>query len=361
MKVFFDGKIFSSQSPGGISRVIFELINSFSQIEGLERIFYRGLYADQYPFEREWFKKYYGFRKSANCKYRFINLLDNMGMEIAYSLNASPDLIYHSSLYRIPKRPQGPVVVHVYDMIHELFYNNLKVKRFKKKSFETADLIVSISESTKKDLCKLYPIDPNKVIIAYPGVSSPFHSSIAGGDNKRPYMLYVGARNYLYKNFDLLLNTFLEQKYFLDFDLIIVGGEKNLTAQQQKRVSNTIGKGSWLKQEFCKDERLAELYSNASVFIYPSIYEGFGIPLIEAMACECPIVASNIPSTLEVVGSVALLFNPEDPKSLFKQIDRIISDRFMSNQLVKRGKIRAQQFTWEHMADTIYKGYLKLL
>jgi len=69
MKVFFDGKIFSSQSHGGISRTIFELIHSFNRIEGIEQIFYRGLYVDHYPFEREWFKRYYGFRKPAGCNY----------------------------------------------------------------------------------------------------------------------------------------------------------------------------------------------------------------------------------------------------------------------------------------------------
>jgi len=361
MKVFFDGKIFSSQSRGGISRIIFELIRSFSQIEGLERIFYRGLYIDQYPFKTEWFKKYYGFRKPAKCKYRFINLLDNIGLEIVYALNDSSDLIYHSSLYRIPKRPRGPVVVHVYDMIHELFGNNLKIKTFKKKSFDAANLIVSISESTKKDLCELYSINPEKVIVAYPGVSSAFCSSITKGDNKRPYMLYVGARSYNYKNFDFLLNTFIDRKYFLDFDLILVGGEKDLTPQQKEKIKNTIRGGNWLKQEFCDDQKLANLYSNASVFIYPSLYEGFGIPLIEAMACGCPIITSNISSIPEVVGDTALLFNPKDPKDLAKQIDKIINDRFISMNLIKKGKIWAQQFTWEAMAGTVYKGYLKLL
>lgn len=361
MKVFFDGKIFSSQSCGGISRIIFELMHSLSQIGGLEQIFYRGSYIDRYPFKREWFKRYYGLRKPAGCDYRFISLLDNMGLELAYARNVTPDLIYHSSFYRVPKNPRGPVVIHLYDMIHELFTDNLKVKKFKKKSFKAADLIISISESVKKDLCGLYPINPEKVIVAYPGVASVFRNLATEGSNRRPYMLYVGMRNYRHKNFGLLLNTFIERKYFRDFDLILAGGEKEITVQQKEKIKNTVGRGNWLKQEFGDDNKLAELYSNASVFIYPSLYEGFGIPLIEAMACGCPVITSNRSSMPEVVGDAALLFNPEDPEDLTEQIDKVVNDRFLSIGLIKKGKIRARQFTWENMASTIYKGYLGLL
>jgi glycosyltransferase involved in cell wall biosynthesis len=284
-------------------------------------------------------------------------------MELAYNFNATPKLIYHSSYYRVPRRPKGPVVVHVYDMIQELFGSNLKTISFKKKSFDAANLIISISESTKKDLCELYPIDPQKVIIAYPGVNEVFRK--ARGSTKRvkerPYMLYIGARSYNYKNFDFLLDTFINRKYFLDFDLILGGGEKDLMPQQKEKIKNTIRGGNWLLQEFCDDEKLADLYSSASVFIYPSLYEGFGIPLIEAMACGCPVVASNASSIPEVVSNAALLFNPKDPNDLTRQIDRIVNDRFVSLDLIKKGKIRAQQFTWKTMADTIYKGYLSLL
>lgn len=368
MKVFFDGKIFSLQSYGGVSRIFFELMRLFGQTQRVEQILYKGAYIDKYPFKKEWFKKCYGLKRPVTRGYRFIKTFDDIGMELTYSLNADCGLIYHSTYYRVSRCPQGPVVVHAYDMIHELFGGGSSTKESKKKAFDMADLIISISESTKEDICKLYQIDPQKIIVAYPGVSSVFHTqnvakprnSTLEKNGERPYMLYVGARGW-YKNFDLLLNTFIRKKYYKNFDLVLAGGGKKLSDQQQEAVSKCDGTGSWIKQKFCADVELTELYSNAIAFICTSRYEGFGIPLIEAMACACPVIASNASSIPEVVGDAALLFNPEDPEDLGRKIDTLINDRSVSIGLSERGKLRAERFTWEAMADAVYKVYSMLI
>ena len=362
MKVFFDGGIFSRQKIGGISRVGFELMKELGKKKDIEQIFYRGFYIDNYSFEKEWFSKYYGMKKPDFLKGRIFNLLDNIGVNYFYNINADKNLIYHSLYYRVPKKPKGPVVVHCYDMIQELFGGNLKTIRYKKKSFDKADLIIAISESTKKDLCKLYSIDSEKVIVAYPGVSQTFLKGceLIKREKERPYMLYVGARNYKYKNFNFLLDIFIKKKYFLDFNFILVGGEKDLTPEQKIKIKNTVGSGSWFLQKFCDDEKLAELYSGATVFVYPSLYEGFGIPPLEAMACGCPVVASNASSIPETVGDAGLLFDPDDADDLIKQIEKIITDKPTALNLIEKGKIRAKKFGWDDMADIIYQGYLKL-
>ncbi len=367
MKVFFDGKIFSLQKYGGISRIFFELMQSFAQTQRIEQILYRGIYIDQYPFKKEWFKRYYGVRRPITRGIRFIRPLDDIGVALAYKANGNPDVIYHSTYYRVPKRSRGPVVVHAYDMIHELYNGDLETILKKKKAFEAADLIIAISQSTKKDICQLYGIDSSMIVVAYPGISEVFRSLNSDRmrnakderNNGRPYMLYVGNRGW-YKNFDLLLKVFIDCGYFHDFDLILVGGGKTLSVQQQETVSRT-GQGRWLKHKFCDDSELARLYGNAAAFIYTSLYEGFGIPLVEAMACGCPVIASNTSSIPEVVGDAALLFNPEDPQDLCKQIDRVINDRSMLLSLVERGRLRAKQFSWEAMADAVYEGYSKLI
>lgn len=365
MKIFFDSKISSIQSMGGISRMVFELLNSFSKKSDMEKIFYRGLYVDQYPFRKEWFKKYYRIKAPNFFDKRLINLLDTAGSKIAYLLNKDSSVIYHSFYHRVPKNPKGPMVVHVYDMIQELFYNMPKATAFKKKSFNEADAIISISQSTKNDLCKFYPINPDKVIVAYLGVNEIFFKKnneklLYFTQDKRPYMLYVGGHGYDYKNFNLLLNVFIDKKYFLDFDLIVVGGEKDFTLEQKEKVKKTTSQASWLIHEFGDDKMLADLYLNASVFIYPSLYEGFGIPVLEAMASGCPVVASNTSSFPEVVGDAGLLFNPKDQNDLAAKIEKIITDKDMVTDLIKKGKIRAKQFTWDAMADKIYQAYLTL-
>ena len=279
-----------------------------------------------------------------------MNFLDNLWMNSVYKLYATHDTIFHSLYYRIPKNPRGPVVVHAYDMIQELFGGNAKTIQFKKKAFDRADLIVAISESTKHDLCRLYPINPQKVIVAYPGVGEIFFKKFPklAGAAIRPYMLYVGARNYSYKNFDFLLNTFIEKKYFLNFDLVVFGGEE----LDQKQ--------SWLRREFGSDETLAGLYAGASLFIYPSLHEGFGIPPLEAMAAGCPVIASDASSIPEVVGDAGLLFDPKDPNDLAEKIEQIINHKALANDLIEKGKIRARQFTWDAMTEKIHQAYMIL-
>lgn len=366
MKVFFDGKILTSQMPGGINREVSELLLAFNKNKDIEKIYYRGLFWGQSPLEKKWFKSYYRLKVPVFLNQRVFNFLDNLGAEIFYKKNicSCPDLIYHSFYYRVPKNKKGPIVVDVHDMINELFIKNPKVKEYKKRAFFSADLIVSNSEATKKDLCKLYPINPEKVIVAYRGVSEAFlkknNSLPVMPEKKHPYMLYVGAR-YSYKNFDFLLDVFINRRYFLDFDLILMGGAKELTFQQKEKIKNTPGQGSWLKQEFGSDEKLADLYSNALVFIYPSLYEGFGVPLIEAMACKCPVIASDTSCFPEIVGDSALLFDPKDPNDLAQKIERIINNKSVAIDLVEKGKIRVNQFSWDKTADIIYQGYLKLL
>jgi len=366
MKVFFDSKISAIQSRGGISRIAFELIHSLSKKKDLEMSFYRGLYQDKYPYKKEWFKKYYALKPSTFFNSRLVNFLDSLGSAGVYRLHAKDKPIYHSLYHRIPKKSTGPLVVHAYDLIQELLYDMPKSVEFKKKSFLAADLIVSISQSTKNDLCKLYPVDPDKIIVAHCGVDEIFFkdSNVLKPENKRPYMLYVGGRGYSYKNFNLLLDTFIGKKYFFDFDLLLVGGEKELTPEQKEKVKNTLwlgsGRRSWLVQEFCDDERLTQLYNNATVFIYPSHYEGFGIPPLEAMAAGCPVIACNISSLPEVVGDAGLLFNPEDQNDLAVKIESIVTDKALAGSLVEKGKVRARQFTWDAMAGKVYQAYLGL-
>ncbi|OGZ71090.1 MAG: hypothetical protein A2904_00040 [Candidatus Staskawiczbacteria bacterium RIFCSPLOWO2_01_FULL_33_9] len=362
MKIFFDGGIFSQQKIGGISRIGFELMKELNKNKEIEQILYRGFYIDNYSFKKEWFGKYYGIRKLDFLRSRIFNVLDAIGMELAYKLNTAKDLTFHSLYYRVPKKPKGPVVVHYYDMIQELFGGSAKTIQFKKKAFDVADLIIAISESTKKDLCKLYSINTQKVIVAYPGVSEVFfeNSTMVQKPAKRPYLLYVGGRNYAYKNFDMLLNTFVDKKYYSQFDLVLFGGEKDLSVSH-KEIVEKYNQGTWLRQESGTDEKLAGIYANATLFIYPSLYEGFGIPPLEAMAAGCPVVTSNASSLPEAVGDAGLLFNPKDPHDLDQKIEKILYDKELVKNLIEKGKIRARQFTWQKMANTIYEGYMGLL
>ena len=178
--------------------------------------------------------------------------------------------------------------------------------------------------------------------------------------NPRPYILYVGPRNYDYKNFDLLLDVFIEKKYFTHFDLIVVGGEKEIDLRHKEKIKITAGQGNWLLHKFGNDKDLAVLYSQATVFVYPSLYEGFGLPPLEAMACGCPVLSSHSSSMPEVVGDAGLLFNPNDRNDFTSKLDKILYDKQLQLTLREKGKERAKQFTWQKSAQAMYEEYLKL-
>ena len=120
-------------------------------------------------------------------------------------------------------------------------------------------------------------------------------------------------------------------------------------------------KGTWLKHKFCSDSELAQLYYNATAFICTSLYEGFGIPLVEAMTCGCPVIAPKTSSIPEVAGDAALLFDPKEPEDLARQMDRVISDESLRAGLIERGQLRAIRFSWEAMAEAVYDGYLRTI
>lgn len=362
MKVFFDGNVFTSQKKGGISRVGFEFMKHLNQFEDIEKIFYRGLYIDNYPFQRKWFKKYYGLRKPDRFNYRALNLLDTVGMELAYRCNAPCDTIFHSLFYRVPKNPKGPVVVHAYDMIHELFGGGKKSIAFKKRAFNKADLIVAISQSTKKDVMKLYPeVNSEKIKVVHLGASEVFFQQNKLSERTgRPYVLYVGPRNYSYKNFDLLLDVFIEKRYFIDFDLIIVGGEREVASSHAEKIKNATGREGWLFHRVGSDEDLAALYSQATVFVYPSLYEGFGLPPLEAMACGCPVLTSDSSSMPEVVADAGLLFNPKDKNDFTVKLENILRDKQLQRMLGEKGRERAREFTWQKAAVAMHNIYINL-
>ena len=332
MKVFLDGDIFLYQKKGGISRSAFEIISIIRTKCQAE--FYKSFYVENRTFQR------------------VIRLIDDILMNLSYNFFADNNTIYQSFYYRVPKKPKGPVVVFAYDMIQEIFDQSPKAVNFKKKAFEKADLIIAISQSTKNDLCRIYPqINPNKVSVVNMGVSDIFwHKHRQIPSQLKPYFIYVGPRNYPYKNFNLLLDVFKENKFYDDFDLVVIGGEKDLFQAK---------KYDWVIHRFCTDQELASFYSGAMALIYPSLYEGFGIPPIEAMAAGCPVIASNTSSMPEVIGDAGFLFNPKSKDDLADKMKEVVNSGILRQEMIKRGKERAKQFNWQIAVDKILYEYSK--
>ena len=272
--------------------------------------------------------------------------------------------IYHPTYYwpDVFQKVKAKRVLTVADMVHEKFpeffpKSNAVVR--KEKCIRSADVIIAISNNTKRDIIDIYNIPAEKIFVTYLANSL---NQIAKGYNPKAkfgnYILYAGYRG-RYKNFKRMLVAYAADKDITsNFNLICFGGgqfsikEKELL--KENRIENKVF------QVNGNDEVLATFYKNASLFIYPSLYEGFGIPLLEAMYFGCPVAASNTSSIPEVVGAAGEYFNPYSVESISLAMNKILFDETYRNLLIERGYKREKQFSWDKCAQETYRVYKQL-
>ena len=229
------------------------------------------------------------------------------------------DAIWHSTYYTLPQRWRGRSVVLVHDMIYERFpelYHHSSESAFrarKRQAVLSADRVLAISQSTANDIVTMYGIDPGRIRVMHLGCSDVFRPLPVAGIGGKPFLLYVGGRNH-YKGFALFLKAYSRWPRRDEYSVFVVGGAFSLPEREwlkwQGLTQDVIAVGHITDEELCR------LYNDAAALIYPSFYEGFGIPLLEAMACGCPVVASDIPSTVEVAGEYPWYFESGSEGSL---------------------------------------------
>lgn len=258
-----------------------------------------------------------------------------------------------------PKRQKVALLVH--DLVAFLrpqdnaFFPTLLEKLFLKKALQKSQLIATVSKNTWLDLSNFFPfVAAKKHLVIYPGVSEHFYP-----EKKKTlelpdeFCLAVGTLQPR-KNLQLLFKVFPEvAKEHPRLHLCIVGGQgwKSSRVFQDfpKRLSKRIHFLGYLN-----DPQLREVYSRAKLFVFPSFYEGFGIPPLEAMACACPVISSNSSSLPEVVGNAGLLIDPKEPDQL-KNAIHALDDAELRDNLKKRGLKRAKQFSWEKGAKDLLR------
>jgi len=272
--------------------------------------------------------------------------------------------IWHSTYFTRPFRWQGPIVVTVLDMIYEhypdLFARGVDqaFREQKRSCIEEADAIICISQSACDDLRQYYSLPPEHTHVIPLAASDLFRQLPRGTVDTRqpPFLLYVGPRHH-YKNFRQLLQVYAKWQMRNEVNLVVVGRawtseEKQLLASldrcQRVRLISSVS-----------DERLCQLYNEAAALVYPSLYEGFGLPLLEAMKCGCPVVASRIPSTVEVAADSVLYFDPKDDDELESAL-MYACQLGRDSDLVRRGIKRSQEFSWGRCAEQTLAVYRQL-
>lgn len=367
MKIVYDHQIFGWQQYGGISRYVYELAVEITNFGADDLKIVSPLYVNQYLKQAP---------RQLNVLGVPIKFIPKTG-RIIRALNfivawlilkfLRPDILhetYFSSVRVAPKKSK--VVLTVYDMIHERFpesYSKLDTTSKEKASaVARADHVICISEQTKQDLIEILSVDASKISVVHLGftLTSKDESAAIKVDAGRPFLLYVGSRGG-YKNFEGLLKAYAASPKLKNiFDLICFGGG-DLTNKERGLMQQLGISIDHVSHVSGNDALLAGYYKSASAFVYPSLYEGFGIPPLEAMSFDCPVVCSNVSSIPEVVGNAAEMFDPENPDSISAAIERIISNAQLRENLIKLGRERIKLFSWERCAQQTLDVYRKVL
>lgn len=372
MKIVYDHSVFQFQKYGGISRYFYNLIEILSLRNDVEINLFQGLHINEYNFEDciNRCHSHYGYKwgyKIPPAKYltHLVAPLNRLVFNEIYTFNKDFD-IYHPTYYSpyLKKINKCATVLTVHDMIHERFPNMFRDSNFviesKKKSVYSADVLICVSENTKKDLIDIYNVPESKIKVVYHSnsLSKNFNymerEEIAAKFGiKKPFILYVGDRKG-YKNFRQILDVYLSS--FKDnYDLVCFGGDAFSNIETEHIYSNKAGNNVFHLSG--PDYLLGSLYKNAFCFVFPSLYEGFGIPLLEAMGLGCPVIASDTSSIPEVVGKAALLFDPRSKESLIDRIELLKSNDSERTKLIKLGFEQEKKFSWERTAAQTFNAY----
>lgn len=365
MRIAFDHQIFSMQEYGGISRYFVELANQLSEVEDAQVKVISPIYVNAYLAARLPRVQLAGIKmplvKRTGRLYRAIN------MALAKPLTAlyQPDLLHETYYNGQVSGPKGcKRVLTVYDMIHERFPGDFPardtVAKNKVAAVQRADHVICISEHTRQDLISLHGVAPEKTSVIHLGFSLGQASTPVVPPTNQPFLLYVGSRAG-YKNFAGLLQAYANSPDLLKNYLILAFGGGALTAHELDLARQLGIPAGQLVQIPGGDDVLGGLYREAAAFIYPSLYEGFGIPPLEAMSFDCPVVCSNTSSIPEVVGDAALMFDPLSPKHMAQAIGVAVTDQVMRHRLIERGRERVKQFSWAACARQTLSVYKKVL
>jgi glycosyltransferase involved in cell wall biosynthesis len=235
-------------------------------------------------------------------------------------------------------------------MIHELFPENFHKNDvyadYKKRCILNAHHLIAISENTKKDLHRFFDIPDEKIAVIHHGIdlTPPEYGAIAGLPER--YILYVGER-VGYKNFNVVVEAFKAlSKIHPELYLVLAGGH-NLTAQENALLTVSRIKDRTI-QITASDAKLNTIYKNAQCFVFPSLYEGFGLPILEAFKNRCPVILSNSSCFPEIAGNrAALYFDPTSSVSLADQVQLILSDENKRSELIMQGLTRLSEYPIE--------------
>jgi glycosyltransferase involved in cell wall biosynthesis len=265
-------------------------------------------------------------------------------------------------------RTNVPQISVIHDLNFEHFPEDLKphhakyLRKFFPKFAQKASHILTVSEFSKQDIVQTYNISSEKISVAHNGVSEQFKPSTNNESAAIPYFLFVGSIHPR-KNLRRLLLAFDEFKTLSDstHQLLVIGDPYFWSDEMKKTLSQLKFKSAVIFKPYAAVDDLISYYQNAEALMFVSYFEGFGIPIIEAMACGCPVVVGKNTACDEIAGDAALKIDPFDHTDIAQKMLEMSTNNDLKASLIQQGLIQANKFTWANTADVLHKTMHQLL
>ena len=371
MKLLLDPQAYNMQRFGGITRYHTEVLVELSKMGvAIEcpvlfadnlHLKEHGLFQSQWSdvMRWRWLPKF--VRKKIAKKFRRKNFkrtkdaLKRQDYDVFVSTYYDP--------YFLDYIGDKPFVLTLHDMIHDLFpqyfTRDKNTVAWKKLLLEKATRVIAVSENSKRDALRIYPqLDPDKFDVVYLSQSIDTVSKVHV-DLPQKFILFVGNRT-IYKNFNFFIEA-VAPLLKTDPDLFVVAAGGNGFEKDEADLLQKLGIAAQVIQQNFEDNELASYYGQAQCFVFPSEYEGFGIPVLEAMACGCPVVLAHHSSFPEVAGEAGVYFELHNADDLKDKVAQLLSDPAVRADFSQKGLQRAAQFSWQKTAAGCLESYRKAL
>ncbi|MFC1766306.1 glycosyltransferase family 4 protein [Planctomycetota bacterium] len=370
MKILFDYQIFGHQRVGGISRYFSALLQGLGRIKGVNTTLSLAYHRNQYlkgfdlpgpGWRMRLARRIMGQSRAACNRQLSLCYLEQGEYDVFHPTNYDP--------YFLDALGSKPMVLTVHDMAHERFQGQYllddheQIIRNKRLLIERADAIIAVSRSTAQDLLHFHPRARDKVkVIHHGGTLFTQGEKLGGALNGLPdqFLLFVGNRHH-YKNFLGFIQAMAPiLRAQRDLYVICAGARDFCDLESATLLELGIHKQCrWVP---AVDRDLGKLYTCALMLVYPSLYEGFGLPVLEAFAHGCPVAVGRVGALPEVAGKAAVFFDPTCRVSMQQTIEKVIGDIFLRGEMQKNGYLRLKLFSWQRTVEEtthIYRQILK--